>query len=459
MLGAVGLGGCAGVPDTGFLKRSARVADFRTAWDPVLARTRTVVMAERPPNAGDPDILTRQLAIEQAIVGTPLVSANKVTLLIDGPATYRAMFGAMRAARQSINIEFYIVQDDEVGREFAEVLLERRAAGVAVNLIYDALGSFKTSKDYFERLRQAGVQVVAFHPISAVAARKPWKLNHRDHRKQVIVDGRTVILGGINIDDVYAESSAGSGGSSSIGSGSARSGDKEQKQGGWRDTDVQIDGPAVAQFQQLFLETWAEQKGPPLAPETYLPPAAPAGTETVRAIGTSPDDSFSHSYLTFIAALTYAQKQVLITNAYFVPDPQLIDALIEATRRGVDVRMILPSTTDSRAAAYAAHSHYEKLLRGGVRIFERRGALLHAKAVVVDGVWSRVGSSNLDWRSAVNNDELDAVIISREFAAEMINAYRGDEGKSEEITLEAWQNRPWRDRLKERAFRLFSRLL
>jgi cardiolipin synthase A/B len=452
--------GCASVPDTSFLKRghAAQAAEIRNAWGPVSERTRAAVLAELKRTSGSLDILERQLAIEQAVVGRPLVIENKVTLLLDGPATYRAMFPAMRTARHSINVEFYIIQDDEVGREFAEILLERRAAGVSVNVIYDALGSFKTSREYFDRLREGGVQVVAFHPISAVAARMPWKLNHRDHRKQVIIDGRTVILGGINIDDVYAESSASSGATSTSG-GSGPSGTKEQKQRGWRDTDIQIEGPVTAKFQKLFLETWAEQRGPPLRHEDYFPVVPAAGRDAVRAIGTSPDDSFSHSYLTFIAALTHAQKHVFITNAYFVPDPQLIEALLEAAGRGVEVRMILPSTTDSRAAAYAAHSHYDKLLRGGVRIFERRGALLHAKAVVIDSVWSRVGSSNLDWRSAVDNDELDAVIISREFAAEMIEAHRLDETQSQEITMEAWQNRPWRDRVKEKAFRLFSRLL
>lgn len=458
--------GCAGVPDVRFLKQGYALesAEFRNAWGPVSERTSAALVSDLKRRNGDLDILDRQLAIEQAVVGAPLVLQNKVTLLLDGPATYRAMFAAMRQAQHTINIEFYIIQDDEIGREFAEVLLERRAAGVQVNVIYDAVGSFKTSQEYFERLRQAGVQVVAFHPVSPRLARKPWKLNHRDHRKQVIVDGRTVFLGGINIDDVYATSSAKAGGSGSSSGGSSSGGSsgssqQDQRRSGWRDTDVQIDGPVAADFQRLFFTTWEKQRGPALRREDYFPQIPPAGKDVVRAIGSTPDDRYSSSYLTFIAALTHAQKQAYITNAYFVPDPQLVEALISAAQRGVDVRLILPSTTDSRAAAYAAHSHYRKLLEGGVKIHERHGALLHAKTAVIDGVWSRVGSSNLDWRSAVDNDELDAVIVSRDFARQMLAAYALDEAQSKPIALEAWKRRPFRDRFKECLFRSIGRLL
>lgn len=457
------LAGCASVPDASFLKNAyvAQEPQFKDAWGEVSDRMGKALAAELKRQNGALDIVGRQLAIEQAVVGAPLVVGNKVTLLLDGPQTYGAMFAAMRAARETINAEFYIIEDDAVGREFAAILRERRAAGVEINVVYDALGSMKTEKQFFDELRAAGVRVVPFHPISGVVAKKPWKLNHRDHRKQVIVDGRIVVMGGLNIDDVYAKASGegGSGMSSGGSGGSGSSSAKELKKSGWRDTAVQIEGPAVAEFQRLFLETWVKQKGAPLEKERYLPQVAAAGNDAVRAIGSTPDDKYSRSYLTFIAALTHAEKQVYITNAYFVPDPQLVQALIEAAGRGVDVRLVLPSATDSRAAAYAAHAHYEKLLRAGVKIYERKGALLHAKTAVIDGVWSRVGSTNLDWRSAVDNDELDAVIVSREFATQLLRTFAFDEAQSEEISLEAWLERPWRDRWKERVFHLGGRLL
>jgi cardiolipin synthase A/B len=414
--------------------------------------------------AGDLDILDRQVAIEEAVSGAPLVLGNKVTVLVDGPETYAAMFKAIREAKHTINVEKYIIRDDEVGGQFAELLLERRAAGVQVNVLYDGAGCLTTPKEYFERLRRGGVQVVEFNPVNPLAAKKRWSLNHRDHRKLTIVDGRTVILGGINIDDVYATSSASHGrpaGSGSTGSGSGRSagGTKDEKRSGWRDTDVQIDGPVVADFQKLFLETWEKQKGPPLRREDYFPAVPPQGRDVVRAIGSTPDDPFSATYLTFIAAITNAQKQVYITNAYFVPDEQLVQALLASVQRGVDVRLILPSTTDSRSAAYAAHSHYARLLSGGVKIYERRAALLHAKTAIVDGVWSCVGSANLDWRSAVDNDEVAAVVLSREFADRMLKVFAADEAQSDQITLETWKKRPWRERMKEWFFRLFARML
>ncbi len=469
-------GGCATVPDTEFLHRATpkQIADFKNAWGPIPARTSAAVLAELKRKTGDLDILDRQVAIEQAVVGEPLVLGNKVSLLQDGPETYGAMLAAMRQAKSTINLEFYIIRDDATGRTFADLMIERSAAGVKVNVIYDSLGCITTPKAYFERLRQAGVQVVEFHPINPLAAKKGWELNHRDHRKLLIVDGRTAFLGGINIDDVYATSSSsndsgsdtggggGSGGSggSGGGSGSGRSGGKkDEKRAGWRDTDIQIDGPVVADFQKLFLQTWEKQKGPPLTKEDYLPVIPPAGKEIVRAIGSTPDDAYSSSYLTLVAAMINAEKQIYITNAYFVPDAQVVEALLGAAGRGVDVRLILPSTTDSRSAAFAAHSHYSKLLEGGVKIYERGGALLHCKTVVIDGVWSCVGSSNLDWRSAVDNDELNAVILSPEFAQQMQATFALDQSKSKQIHLDDWKQRPFRDRMKEWFFRLFGRLL
>jgi cardiolipin synthase len=310
-------------------------------------------------------------------------------------------------------------------------------------------------------LRAAGVQVVEFNPINPLVAKKHWALNHRDHRKLLIVDGHTAFLGGINIDDVYARNpSSGGGSGASGGSGfSGSSGKKDTKRSGWRDTDIQVDGPVVGDFQKLFLQTWEKQHGTPLPKDDYLPHLPPEGHEIVRAIGSTPDDPYSAIYLTLIAAITHAEKQVYITNAYFVPDPQLIDALLAAVRRGVDVRLILPSTTDSRSASHAAHSHYTELLTGGVKIYERRAALLHAKTAVIDGVWSCVGSSNLDWRSAVDNDEINAVILGPDFAHRMLAAYALDQAQSDEIDLEHWKHRPLRARVKEWIFHLLGRLL
>jgi cardiolipin synthase len=185
----------------------------------------------------------------------------------------------------------------------------------------------------------------------------------------------------------------------------------------------------------------------------------PAGTEIVRAIGSTPDDPYSAIYLTLISAITNAEQQVYLTNAYFVPDPQLRKALIDAAARGVDVRLILPAHSDSATTFYAGRAHYSELLRGGVKIYERQGALLHAKTALVDGVWSCVGSSNLDWRSALDNDEINAVVLGRDFGAQMQAAYAADLAASTQIDLVRWEHRSLLLRAKEWFAGLWGRLL
>ncbi len=464
---ALFVGGCSSVPDTQFLKHAyvSQRAEFRNALGKVSDRRADAVIADlKRKSGGNLDILDRQVALEQVVAGAPLVLDNKVTLLLDGPETYKAMFAAMRLAKQTINVETYIIQDDEIGREFADILVEKRNAGLEVNLIYDSVGAFKTPAEFFDRLKKAGVRVLEFNPINPLDVKKDkrWKPNHRDHRKLLIVDGRIVFLGGINIDSVYSSSPSGGDSSGSSGGGSSGSGssdpDRERKSG-WRDTDVQIEGPVVADFQKMFFETWEKQHGPSLPRAPYFPKPAPAGRDIVRAIASTPDDTYSAMYLTLISAIMHAEKQVYLTNAYFVPDPQLVTALLEAAQRGVDVRLMLPGTIDSNAVGYAAHSHYAELLKGGIKIYERRGALLHAKTAVIDGVWSCVGSSNLDWRSAADNDEVNAIILGREFASRLVAAYALDQSQAEEILLENWRKRPVTDRIKEGFFRLMGRAL
>jgi cardiolipin synthase len=440
------MAGCATLPDTEVVKerRAAQAARFENALGQLSAKKSDALMAKLKRTSGDVDMLDKQIALEQDIVDSPLVVGNKVTLLQDGPATYEAMFAAIRKAKDHINMESYIIDDDEVGRQLADLLLERQAHGVQVNLIYDSLGTLGTPKAFFDRLTQAGVQVLEFNPAVA----RPWTLNNRDHRKLLVVDGGTAFLGGINISSVYS--------SGSSARGSERPADATD---GWRDTDIQVEGPVVGEFQKLFMQTWDKQHGKPLAQRNYFPVIARQGKEIVRAIGSTPDDPYSLIYLTLISAITNAEQQVYITAAYFVPDPQLLKALLDAAGRGVDVRLILPSHSDSSSAFYAGRSHYSTLMEGGVKIYERRGALLHVKTAIVDGVWSCVGSSNLDWRSALDNDEINAVILGHEFAQQMQAAYAKDVAASDAIELESWKRRSLWLRMKEWTARLWWRLL
>ncbi|CAJ0791683.1 Major cardiolipin synthase ClsA [Ralstonia psammae] len=445
--------GCTSLPDTQFLSEryATHAARFGSAWGPLSAKHSAAIVANLKRNAGDTALLDKQIALEQDIGGGPLMVGNEVSLLQDGPATYRAMFAAMTAAKDHINLETYGIDDSEVGQQFADLLIAQQSRGVQVNLIYDSVGALHTTNAYFDRLRAAGVHVLEFNPVNPLTRFRPWALGHRDHRKLLIVDGRTAFLGGINISGVYS-----SGSSFRRRSGAS---DKADAVLGWRDTDVRISGPVVAEFQKLFMQTWSTQHGKPLDPRNYFPDLSPQGTEIVRAVGSTPNDAFSLIYLMLIAAISNSEKYVYLTNAYFVPDPQLVKALVEAAKRGVDVRLILPGHSDSASAFYAGRSHYEDLLVAGVKIYERRGALLHAKTAIVDGVWSCVGSSNLDWRSALDNDEINAVMLGQAFARQMEAAFAKDMATSDEIEQVSWKQRSLLLRMKEWTARLWGRLL
>jgi len=442
--------GCATLPDTDALieRHSGQAARFETASGPLSAQRSAAVLAELKRKSGDIDILERQIALEQAINDSPLLVGNKVTLLQDGAATYPAMFAAIRNARDHVNMETYIIEDDEVGQQFANVLLEAQGRGVQVNVIYDGLGAISTPKAFFDGLTAGGVQVLQFNPVNPATVLAPWMLNNRDHRKLLVVDGRTAFLGGINISSVYASGSA-----------ARRSGKASDHNMAWRDTDLQIEGPVVAEFQKLFMETWDKQKGEPLAQKQYFPALPPQGKDIVRAIGSTPDDPFSLIYLTLISAIGNAEKNVYLTNAYFVPDQQLLKALIGAAGRGVDVKLVLPNHSDSQHAFHAGRSHYASLLEGGVQLYERLGEMLHAKTAVIDGVWSTVGSSNLDWRSALDNNEVNAVVLGREFAGQMQAMFAKDLAASQAIELDAWNRRSPMLRIRELVGRMMQRLL
>lgn len=222
---------------------------------------------------------------------------------------------------------------------------------------------------------------------------------------------------------------------------------------------MRLAGPVVSEFQKLFLATWSQQKGEPLAARDYFPEPGRKGTEVVRAIGSSPEEPYSQIYATLLSAINSAETQVFLTNAYFVPDPQLLATLKEAVQRGVDVRLLLPDKTDSVMVFYVSRSYYDELLSAGVKIYERQDAFLHAKTALIDGVWSTIGSTNLDWRSFLNNQEINAVILGQDFGAQMQALFEKDQDSSKLVTLDEWRKRSIGARIKERAARLWARWL
>ena len=261
----------------------------------------------------------------------------------------------------------------------------------------------------------------------------------------LIVDGQSVFLGGVYISSVYA-------------SGSSGKRAKKVKTDGktpWRDTHLLVEGPVVADFQKMFIETWNKQKGDTLPERKYFPPPMPMGKEVVRAIGSSSDAGGGQMYNTLISAIGSAETSIYLTMAYFAPDQQIMNALKDAVARGVDVRIILPGKTDSGLIFHAGRSYYSELLESGVEIYERGEALLHAKTALIDGVWSTIGSANLDWRGFLHNDEVNAVILSLTFGAQMNAMFDKDLAASTQITGESWNDRPLIMRAKEQAARIW----
>ena len=443
-------GGCATLPNVSDL-----IDEAPTAQKPrqivsakgLLSPDKSKAIMERLRQSVDPtDILGRHTIVVESVTESPLTKGNKVTLLADGQATYAAMFEAIRNAKDHINIESYIIEDDEAGRKFADLLLHKQAEGLQVNLIYDSVGSMNTPASFFQRLRDGGIQVVGFNPINPLKARGDWGLTHRDHRKILIADGKVAIIGGINISKVYSSSPF-------------KWKQNEKAPIHWRDTDIQIKGPAVAEFQKLFLDTWLKQEGPKLSERNYFPDLKEEGNALMRVIDSTPGKSNRVPFIVYVSAITFAEHSIHMTNSYFIPDDQILKALTDAAERGVDVKIILPGITDSQLALYAQRYHYSGLLKAGVKIYEHSTSLLHAKTAVIDKVWSTVGSTNMDFLSLLNNDEVNAVILNHDFAVEMEKMFVRDLANSRQIQWEEWKERPLFPRIREWFVNLFVRWL
>ena len=395
--------------------------------------------------------LARHLAIAAAITESPLVVGNQPQILIDGPAAYAAMFAAIESATDHIHIESFIFEELDFGRRLSDTLIAKQRAGVTIRVLYDSVGSISTSDEFLEKLRAGGLLICEFNPVNPLRvtrANTTWRPNHRDHRKILVVDGRVAFTGGINFHQVYRSGSA-----------PLRMRNMPTTQEGWRDTHLRVHGPAVREFQELFMNSWTKQRCDGSIDGDLYPPLETAGNHTMMIVGSSPDEMMSRMYLTLISALAYAQKSIDLTAAYFVPDVDTITALTAAAARGVQVRLLLPGFTDSWLTLHGGRSHYELLLAAGVRIFEHRDALLHAKTVVIDGVWSTIGSSNIDWRSFCHNDEINAIVLGEAFGTEMGRVFADDVAVAFEITAQAWRERSPADRLREWLARRWEQLL
>ncbi|ANO53351.1 hypothetical protein BA177_17285 [Woeseia oceani] len=387
----------------------------------------------------DPTAAAESISMLTSLSETPLYKGNKATLLVDGPRTYAAMLEAIAAARESINIETYIFADDEVGQRFADALIERSRAGVTVRLIYDSIGSWISDEEFFDLLTNAGIQVQEFNGINPLSGGNPLKANNRTHRKLLIVDDAVAFTGGINVSNTY----------------SSASNDRLRKRkdpllSGWRDTHLAVRGPAVAAFQAAFADNWEGEELTPAAGQ-FAECKTDGSCDDVVAVLHSEggDGQESPIYRAYLEAMQRTESRIWITQAYFAPDETFTTLLGDAAARGVDVRLIVPGISDSAAILHASRSRYGKLLERGIRIYETTGTFLHAKTAVIDGVWSTVGSSNLDYRSFLHNDEVNAIVLGPHFGKQMEAQFELDLSDTREVTLEQWKQRPALDRLKE----------
>lgn len=373
---------------------------------------------------------TRDLAFLQtmhALTGAALSKDNRVEILKNGVQIFPSMLAAIRSAKRSIDLEFYIYWDGEVGRQFAEELAERARAGVEVKVILDAVGSASMSRSLIDFMQRNGIDVEWYHPLRWYTLSR---MNHRTHRKLLVVDGEIGFCGGVGIADEWL-------------------GDADAKNH-WRETVVRIEGPAVMQMQFAFMDNWVKSRGELLTGLHYFPLAEPRGHHCTQVIKSSPTEGSSAAKLLYIVSIVSATKSIYISTAYFVPDRDTNRALEGAVRRGVDVRVIVPGEyTDVPIVRQASRMHYELLLRRGIRIFEYQPTMMHAKTMVVDGIWTTVGSSNFDDRSFRLNDEINVNIYDEQIALQMETMFFEDLKRCEEITLRKFFRRPRWARIKE----------
>lgn len=369
-----------------------------------------------------------------ALTGTPMSEGNLVTILKNGNEIFPSMLSAIRAAKRTINLEFYIFWDGEIGRKFAETLVERARAGVAIKVILDSVGSAQMSQWLTDFLTRNGIDVEWYHPLRWYTLSR---FNHRTHRKLLIVDGLVGFSGGVGIADEWL-------------------GDADAKDH-WRETVARVEGPVVTQMQSAFMDNWVKSRGELLTGLDYFPAPPPAGAHLAQVLKSSPTEGSSTVKLLYIISIVSAVKSIYINSAYFLPDADTRRALEGAVRRGVDVRVIVPGEfTDVPIARQASRWLYEMLLRRGIRVFEYQPTMMHAKTMVVDGAWTSIGSSNFDARSYRLNDEVNVNVYDDNLGAQMETMFHADLAKCEEVTLRKWFRRGWVDKLKEKVADVFK---
>ena len=363
-----------------------------------------------------------------ALLGPPIVEGNRIETLLNGDQIFPAMLQAIGSARRTITFETYIYWSGDIGKRFVQALSERAQAGVKVHVLLDWVGSMKMESALLDQMKRAGIQIERFHEPHW----SHWnKLNNRTHRKLLIVDGQVGFTGGVGIADHWL--------------GDARNPQE------WRDTHFRVRGPVVGQMQSVFLDNWMRATGRVLHGEDYFPRLEPAGAQPAQMFSSSPSGGAESMQLMYMLAITAARRSIDLVNSYFVPDDLTIKTLIDAARRGVKVRVLTPSGhIDSETVRRASRGSWGPMIEAGVQIAEYQPTMLHVKGLIVDDMFSSVGSTNFDSRSFRLNDEANLNVLDAGFGRRQREVFEADWAQARRITLQEWQNRPLQERLLER---------
>jgi cardiolipin synthase len=372
-------------------------------------------------------------------LGSPLTGNNQVTLLVNGEQKFPELLEVIQLAKNHIHLEYYIYEYDNIGTQLVELLIEKARAGVEVRFIYDDFGSPSIKKKTEKRMQEAGIEVFPFHKVRLYLLAN--RINYRNHRKIVVIDGKTAFIGGINVSDRYINS--------------------EPNKLFWRDTHVRLDGPAVYYLQYLFISDWKFCCAKSFSPGTaYFPLMQGGNNKRYVQIAASGPDSYQPSILYSILQSIYlAKEEILITTPYFIPGDSIMDALRVAALSGLRVKLLVPGISDSRLVNAASKSNYNDLLQAGVEIYLYEKGFVHAKTLITDSRLSMIGTANMDYRSFELNFEVNAIIYDVAVAKDLREIFFEDLKDAKMIIKEEWFSRPWYVQLPEKIARLFSPVL
>jgi len=383
---------------------------------------------------GATDLETRQIRLHENLALLPLTRHNEVKLLINGKTTFDAIFDSISRAKKYIFVEFYIIRADGLGNRLKNALIKKAAEGIDVFVLYDGVGSYNLPRTYLDELDAAGVKTSEFTTTRGLGNR--LRLNFRNHRKIVIVDGKEAFIGGHNVGDEYL--------------------DKNPKLSPWRDTHVQMHGPVVLEAQLTFVEDWHWATQVPLPTLNWTPEKAPHGDSIALCLPTGPADQLESATLFFLNAINSATQRIWIVSPYFVPDEQLMSALQLAALRGVDVRILIPENPDQMLVYLSSFSYLEEAEKAGIKIYRYQPGFLHQKVMLVDYHTATVGTANFDNRSMRLNFEVTVMVVNKEFAAEVEEMLTADFSSSRQISATDFSNKSFLFRLAVRAARLLS---